>query len=101
MQVRPIGNRIAYIDPNAKADGAVRWLVAIILRNLMLDTRSAADCSINAVERRQQGIAGSLDDAAAMLLIAGSIRFARRAFSRWMAPTSSAAISRLYPTMSA
>jgi hypothetical protein len=66
MQVRPIGNRIAYIDPNAKADGAGRWLLAVILRNLMLDIRSAADCSINAVEHRQQGIAASLYDAAAM-----------------------------------
>jgi hypothetical protein len=51
MQVSPIGNCIAYIDPNAKPDGEVRRQVAIILRNLMLDFRSTADCSINAVER--------------------------------------------------
>ena len=50
MQISFIRNCIAYIDPHAKT-GAVRWLVAVIFGNLLLDSRSTADCSINAVER--------------------------------------------------
>jgi hypothetical protein len=51
MPISFIRNCIAYIDPHAKPDGAVKWHVAVIFRNLMLDSRSTADCSINAVER--------------------------------------------------
>ena len=47
-------------------------------RNLLLHLHGAAHRSVDAIEHDEQGVAASLDDPAAMLLMAGSIRLLRR-----------------------
>ena len=68
VQVSPIGNRVADVDPDAEADGPIRGLVAIVDRNLLLHLHGTAHRSVDAVEHDEQGIAPGLDDPAAMLL---------------------------------
>ena len=64
----PSGIDIADIDADAEADGAIRGLVAIVDRNLLLHLHGTAHRSVDAVEHHEQGIAAGVDDPAAMLL---------------------------------
>ena len=68
MQVGSIGNRVADVDPDAKADGSIGRLVAIVDRNLLLHLHGAAHRAVYAVEHDQQRVAACLDNPAAMLL---------------------------------
>ncbi len=67
MQVGSVGNRVADIDPDAKADGPIGRVVIIMVRNLLLHLHGAAHCSVDAVEHDQQRVAAGLNDPAAML----------------------------------
>jgi hypothetical protein len=68
MQVGSIGNCVTKVNPHAEADGSVRWLIAVVDRNLLLHLDSTSHSAIYAVEHYEQGIATGLDDPAAMLL---------------------------------
>ena len=68
MQISSIGNRVANVDPDAKADGSIGRLVAVMDRNLLLHLHGAAHRSVDAVEHDEQRVAAGLDDPAAMLL---------------------------------
>jgi hypothetical protein len=66
VQVRAIGNRVAKIDPNAKADGPIGRLLAVMYRNLLLHPDRAPHRAVDAVKNDEQGITTSLDDPANM-----------------------------------
>ena len=68
VQISPIGNRVANVDPDAEADGSIRRLISVMDRNLLLHLHGAAHRSVDAVEDNQQRIAPGLDDPAAMLV---------------------------------
>ena len=68
MQVSAISNGVADVDPDAEPDGAIRGLIAIMDRNLLLNLDSTADRPVYAIEYDEQGIATSLNDPAAVLL---------------------------------
>jgi hypothetical protein len=68
VQVCSIGYSVANIDPDAETNGPIGRLVAIQDRNLLLDSHSAADRTIDAVECNQQRVAPGLHDPAAVLL---------------------------------
>ena len=68
VQVGPVGNRVAKVDPYAKANGSIRGLVAVVDRDLLLDLHGAPNGTVYTVEYDQQRIATSLHDFAAMLL---------------------------------
>ena len=68
VQVSSIGNRVTNVDPDAKANGSIGRLIAVVDRNLLLHLHGTAHRPVDAVEYDQQGIAASLDDPAAMLL---------------------------------
>ena len=76
MQISPIGNCIANVDPDAEADGAIRRLISVMDRNLLLHLHGTAHRSVDAVEHDQQEIAPGLDDPAAMLLYRGVYQLA-------------------------
>jgi hypothetical protein len=71
VQVSPIGNRIAYVDSHAEADGSIRGQVAVMHRNLLLHFHGTAHGSVDAVEHNKEGVTASLDDPAAVLLDRG------------------------------
>ena len=54
MQISSVGNRVADVDPDAKADGPIGRLVPVMVRNLLLHLHSAAHRSVDAVEHDQQ-----------------------------------------------
>ena len=68
VQISPISNRVANVDPDTKADGLIGGLLAIVDRNLLLHLRGAAHRSVNAVEHDQEGVTLSLDDPTTMLV---------------------------------
>ena len=68
MQVSPISNGVSNVDADAKADGSIRRLIAVVDRNLLLHLHGTAHRPVDAVEHDQQGVAAGLDDPAAMLL---------------------------------
>ncbi len=57
MKVSPVRYCVAKIDPDAKADRSVRWQLAVEDRHLLLHPHRTPDCTIDAVEDDQQGIA--------------------------------------------
>jgi hypothetical protein len=67
MQVGPVGNRIAGVDPNPEVDGAIRRLIAIVDRDLLLDLRSTVHGSIDALEGHEQRVPAGLNDLSAVL----------------------------------
>ena len=95
MQVGAVRNRIADIDPDAKADGPIGRVANIMVGNLLLHLDRAAHGSIDAVEHDQQRVASGLNQSAACSAIAGSITWLRSARSRSSVPLSSSPISRL------
>ena len=68
VQIGPISNGIADVDPNTKSDGSVEGLVAIVDWYLLLNRHGTAHSAVDAVEHGKQGIAPRLNDPAAVLL---------------------------------
>ena len=68
VKVSPVCNRVANVDPNAEADGAVRRLIAIMVGHLLLHLHRTAHRTVDAVEHDEQEIAPSLDELATVLL---------------------------------
>ena len=54
VQVSSIRNRVTYVDPHAEADGAIKRLVAVQDRHLLLHLRGALHRAIDAVEDDEQ-----------------------------------------------
>jgi hypothetical protein len=98
MQIGPIRNRVAKIDPYAKADSSIRGLVAVVDRDLFLDLNGTAHRPVYAVEYDQQRIATSLHDFAAMLADCRIDQIPAQRRSRSRVPVSSSPIKRLYPS---
>ena len=71
VKVSPIGNRVAKVDPDAKSDGSIGWLLAVVDRNLLLHLDGTAHRSVDAVEYDEQGIAAGLNNPATMLINRG------------------------------
>src|SRR5271165_2791487 len=65
MQVGSVRDRIADVDPDPKADGPIRRLVAVEDGNVLLHLDREAHRRIDAVEYHEQGIAAGLNDSAA------------------------------------
>jgi hypothetical protein len=68
VQVGAVRNRITQVDPHTKADGTIRWLIAVMDWNLLLYSHCTAHRSIDAVKGDEQRIAAGLNDPATMLL---------------------------------
>ena len=71
VQISPVCDCVAYVDPNTEADSSISRLLAVVDRNSLLHLHRAAYRPIDAVEHNQQRIAPSLDDPATMLLYGG------------------------------
>ena len=67
VEVSPVGNHVADVDTDPKADGSIRRLLPVVDRNLLLHRHGTAYRAIYAVEHDQQRVATGLDDASAML----------------------------------
>ncbi len=65
VQVRAIRDHVTDVDPDTEADTAVRRLIAVVHRYLLLHLHRAAYRTVDAVERDQQQIAAGLDHSAA------------------------------------
>src|SRR5262249_26692644 len=68
VQIRSVGYRIAKVDADAEAHSKVRWLIAVVDRNLLLDLHSTTHCAVDAIKDDQKRIAAGLYDPAAALL---------------------------------
>jgi hypothetical protein len=68
VQVSPIRDRVADVDPNAKTDCTVSRLVAVKDRDLLLNLHSTAHGPIDALKGDEQRIASGLYDLVPMLL---------------------------------
>jgi hypothetical protein len=66
VQVGPIGDSVANVDTDAKANGTIWRLVAVQYWNPLLYLHRAPHGSINAVEHKEQRISTGLNDLAAM-----------------------------------
>src|SRR6476661_5535247 len=67
MQVGSLGDSVTNINPNAEADVAVRQVILIMARNLLLHLHGAPDRPLDTVEHDEQRIAASLHYPASML----------------------------------
>jgi hypothetical protein len=67
MQVGPVGNRVAKVDPYAKPNGSIDGVIAIMTWGLLLYFHGAAHRPVDAVEYDQQRIPTGLYDPTAML----------------------------------
>ena len=67
VQVGAVRDHVADVDADAEADAAVRRLVAVIHRHLLLHLDRAAHRAVDAVERDQQRVAAGLHHPAAVL----------------------------------
>ena len=68
MQISPVGNRVAKVDPDAEADGSIGRLISVVDRDLLLHHDGTAHRSIDAIKHDEQRVAARLDDPAAMLI---------------------------------
>jgi hypothetical protein len=68
VEVSAICNRVANVDPDAKADGSVGWLLPIMDWNFLLHLHSTAHRPVDAVEYDQKGIASGLHDLATVFI---------------------------------
>ncbi len=50
VQISPVCNRISNVDPDAKADGLIGWLIPIVDWNLLLHPHGTTHRAIYAVE---------------------------------------------------
>ncbi len=71
MEVGAVWDRVAHVDADAKANAAVGRLVTVIDRHLLLHPDSAPHCTVDAVERDQQGISAGLHHPAAVIADCG------------------------------
>jgi hypothetical protein len=67
VNICAIRNYITYINPDAKLDRPVGGLVAIMVRHLLLNFYSTANCTIDAVENDEKRITTGIDDPTSML----------------------------------
>ena len=95
VQVSPIGNRVANVDPDAEADGSIRRLIPIVDRNLLLHLHGAPHRPVDAVEHDEQRVAASLDDPATMLLDRWVYQLSAQRPQPLRVPASSSPIRRL------
>ena len=95
VQISPIGDRVADVDPNPEADWSIRGMIAIMDRNLLLYLDGAAHRSVDAIEHDEQRIAPVWTILPPCSSIAGSITLKRSDRSRWSVPASSRPIRRL------
>ena len=95
VQISPISNRVANVDPNPKADSSIRRLIAVVDRDLLLHLDGTAHRPVDAVEHDEQGIASRLDDPAAVLLDRRVYQVAAQSPQPSSVPASSNPISRL------
>src|SRR5690348_3031790 len=68
VQIRSVAYRIAKVDADAEAHSKVRWLIAVVERNLLLDLHSATHRAVDAIKDDQERITAGLYDPAAVLL---------------------------------
>jgi hypothetical protein len=68
MQVRTIGNYVTDVDANAKPDGLIGGMIAIVTGHLLLHFDRAAHCPVDAIEHDEQRIASGLNDPPTMLV---------------------------------
>ena len=68
VQVCSIGNGVADIDPDTKANGSIWRLISVENWHLLLHLDGTAHGTVDAVEHDEQRIAPSLDDPAAVLV---------------------------------
>ena len=71
MQIGPVCNRVTNVDSDAETDSAIRRLISVMGRNLLLHLHGTAHRPINAIEDDEKGIATSLNDSAAVLIDRG------------------------------
>ena len=71
MQIGSVCNRITDVDGDSEADSAIRWLIAVVYRDLLLHLHGTAHRPVDAVECDQQRIAPGLNDPATVLLDGG------------------------------
>ena len=68
VYVSPVGNRVAHVDANPKADGPISRLVTIVDGHLLLDLDRTAHRSLSAVEHQKERITTCVDEPATMLV---------------------------------
>src|SRR6516162_5059367 len=68
VQVCTVRNRIADVDADAKPNGSISGLVAIVDRDLFLDLNGTAHRPVDAVKHYQQRISACLNDPATVLV---------------------------------
>ena len=54
VQISSVGNCVADVDFDTEADSSIRWLVAIVYRDLLLHLHGTAHRPVNAVENDEQ-----------------------------------------------
>ena len=67
VQVGAVGDRVADVDPDAKADAAIVGVARVVGRHLLLHVHGTAHRALDAVEHDQQRIAAGLHHTAAIL----------------------------------
>jgi hypothetical protein len=68
VDIEAIWDHIADVDADAKADGPIRGLVAIIGGDLLLHLRGTAYRTVNAVEHDEERVTSCVNNPAAMLV---------------------------------
>ena len=68
VQISPVCNRVADVDPDAEADGAIGWLVAIMVGTCCCTFTAQRTAPSMLSNTMSSEIATGLDDPAAMLL---------------------------------
>jgi hypothetical protein len=68
MQVSSVGNRVAYINPDAKTNGAIRALVVVVEWTPLLHLYGAAHRTIDAIENNKERVAAGLNDPTRMFV---------------------------------
>jgi hypothetical protein len=67
VQIGPVCNRVANVDPDAEAYGSIWRLLAVVDRNLLLHLHGTPHRPVNAVEYDEQRVSSGLDDPTVML----------------------------------
>ena len=95
VQISPVSDGIANVDPNTKSDGSVEGLVTIVDWYLLLNRHGTAHRPVDAVEYDQQRIASGLNDPAAMLIDRRVYQLPAECTQTFSVPASSKPIRRL------
>jgi hypothetical protein len=67
MEIGSIGDRIANIDPDPKANGSISGLVTVVNWDFLLHFHGAPNGTVYTVENNQQRISACLNDPATVL----------------------------------